>query len=709
MHHSSKNPRPFQAGPCLRPLPHAALLMLAALAAAPALAQQQLQPVRVSGQASKPADGLLASQSTASRLDLSALETAASIEVLDVERLRARGEATIADLLGRATGVSALGSPGSGSTFASRGFSGNDSVALAEDGLRMATASGTQSVPSDGWGYERVEILRGPASVLYGDGAIGGLINLVRKVPGREAVSELSAGLGSRGDYRLGLGLARPLSERSALRLDLLAKGGDGHIERGDYRNGKLMSTWRWEATPDLRLDLSLDVHRERPTAYFGTPLKPDGSLWRELRRENYNVEDALWRMDQERARARLDWRLAEGLDARVVAYRFLADRRWRNLEEYGASADGRSIERQGYLGIEHRLRQSGLRAELRGRAGGWQWTSGLEQMWLRFQHANDLYEYDTVTQVPLQGFDPGRYIAAAPMLPRNRSETRQQALFLETDWQPTPDWHLSAGLRHDRTRLQRDILSPRPDGWGARFSPTSWRLGALFQPDAMQSIYAQLSSGTDPVGTIATLSKANTALRLTEGRQFELGYKRAAGRLEWSAALFQIDKDHILTPDPLRPRESVQGGSLRSRGVELAAAWSPAPGWRLDANAALLRARYERLFNAQGGSLAGNCAPNAPERQAGLWLGYQGHGYDIGGGLRHVGQRYTSTANMQRLSGYTVWDASLGKRLSDRSVLRLHLRNLGDKLYASSSYTATQVLLGAPRSAQLVLDHRFD
>lgn len=696
--------------------------LLLALATGGALAQavaaeasKRLAPVQLQGQAARPADGLQGPQSTASRLDLSPLEIAASLETLEVARLRARGDAAVSELVGRATGISAMASPGSGSTYASRGFSGNDSVAQAEDGLRMATASGTQSGPSDSWGYERIELLRGPASVLFGDGAIGGLLNLVRKSPQRQARTELEAGLGSEGEYRLGLGLNRPLSERTALRLDALAKGGDGAMARGEHRQRKLMSTWRWEPSEALRLDLSLDVHRERPSAYFGTPLKPDGSLWRELRRENYNVEDALWRMDQERARLRLDWQLAPELSLRSQAYRFLADRRWRNLEEYAATADGRQIERQGYLGIAHQLRQSGLRSELQGRAGAagqLQWVAGVELTRLDFEHANDLYDYNTVTRVPLQDFDPGRYVVREPVLPRQRSEMRQHALFLEGDWQPLAGWHLAAGLRQDRSRVAREVLSPKPDAWSGRFSPDSWRLGLVFQPDAAQSVYAQYSSGSDPVGTIATLSKANRELRPTEGRQFELGYKRAGRSLEWSAALFQIRKEHILTRNPERPSESVQGGSQRSRGLELSARWLPAPAWRVDANASWLQARYLALssvVNQQLVSYAGNRAANAPERQANLWLGYQQPAWEAGLGLRHVGLRYTGTSNSRSMPAYTVLDASLGWRLSERSRLRLQLRNLGDKLYASSAYTDSQVLLGRPRSADLVLEQRFE
>ncbi len=714
----------FPARPCavVAPCAAAALTLLGMPARAaevdpPSTAPTtELRPVLVQG-ASHKAGGLKAPQLTASRLALSALDTPASIESLDVALQQARGDTRVADTVGRATGIMVQASATSGSTYSSRGFTGNESVASAEDGLRMATASGTQSTPTDSWGYQRIEILRGPASVLYGDGSIGGLVNLVRKAPGREAATELTAGLGTAGDYRLGLGLNQPLSAGTALRVDALASGGDGHVQRGDHRHAKLMSTLLWQATPDLRLDLSLDAHRERPSNHFGTPLKADGSLWPELRRENYNVSDALWQVDQDRARARLDWRINDSLSARAVAYRFQADRQWRNLEAYKLAANGLEIERSDYLAIVHKLRQHGGRAELLGKLGASvQWLAGVEHMAMDFVHANDGYDFSTRSPVPLHGFDPGRYLMAADkLLPRTSSQTRQQALFLEASWQAAPRWLLSAGLRSDHTRVKRQILElpaalngPKPDAWPASFKPSTWRLGSVFQLDATQSLYGQISTGTDPVSNIATLSKANKDLKLTEGRQFELGYKRATASLEWTAALFEIEKTNIITsPRPNRPDDSVQGGSQRSRGLELSTTWQPTPAWRVDANTALVQARYEHLY-AGPVSLEGKRPPNVPKQLANLWVSHRRGPVEIGAGLRHIGQRFTNRENTRGLAAYTLLDAGLSWRASEAATLRLQLRNLGDKLYASSMGSGDSAMLGAPRSAAVVLDYRL-
>ena len=70
----------------------------------------------------------------------------------------------------------------------------------------MLTAAGTLIYPSDTWGYQGIEILRGPASVLFGDGTAGGIVNSIRKAPRRESSVEALVGAGSRGEYRAGIG-----------------------------------------------------------------------------------------------------------------------------------------------------------------------------------------------------------------------------------------------------------------------------------------------------------------------------------------------------------------------------------------------------------------------------------------------------------------------------------------------------------------------
>jgi iron complex outermembrane receptor protein len=132
-----------------------------------------------------PTLNLTATNSTGSRLNLTRLQTPGSVEVISAETIAERGQQNLLDAVTQnATGITAIGEPGNGGVaFSSRGFTGADSVKTLYDGTRLYIGSGTVTFPFDTWSAERIEVLRGPASVMYGEGAIGGAINVISKMP----------------------------------------------------------------------------------------------------------------------------------------------------------------------------------------------------------------------------------------------------------------------------------------------------------------------------------------------------------------------------------------------------------------------------------------------------------------------------------------------------------------------------------------------
>src|SRR5690606_8075827 len=118
---------------------------------------------------------------------LSPLDTPASIYVLDSDTILERGDFSIQDAVSRMPGVVDQGSSGNGGTSVSaRGFSGVNSVMRLYDGVQMFVAAGTMTFPFDTWTIDRIEVLGGPSSSLYGTGAIGGIVNVIPRQPSRE-------------------------------------------------------------------------------------------------------------------------------------------------------------------------------------------------------------------------------------------------------------------------------------------------------------------------------------------------------------------------------------------------------------------------------------------------------------------------------------------------------------------------------------------
>ena len=274
----------------------AASAALAVAIAAPARAQQSSAPssgsddILVTGRR----DTLSLPTATGSRLGLTPLQTPASIAVLDGEELRARGDLTVVDAVTRTPGITSVANPGNGYTaLASRGFSGQGSVLQLVDGIRLFPVAGTITFPTDPWNVGRIEVLTGPASVLYGQGALGGAVNIVTKAPDTDRVRlDGEAAYGSQNTVHLAGGAGGPLGRTLAARVDASYRRSDGIVDRGDSDSIALSGTLRFAPTDTLTLTLRHDTGDQHPTRYFGTPLIA-GELDPAIRHRNYNVADA--------------------------------------------------------------------------------------------------------------------------------------------------------------------------------------------------------------------------------------------------------------------------------------------------------------------------------------------------------------------------------------------------------------------------------
>ena len=131
-----------------------------------------------------------------------------------------------------------MGHPGnSGSSLSTRGFTDTTSVMRLYDGTRQYGGVGV-SFPFDTWSIDRVEVLRGPASVIYGDGAIGAVVNVIPKKPTRGAIqNEVQATIGTDNTQRLGLGSGGAINDKLSYRIDLSGDRSDGWVDMGNSRN----------------------------------------------------------------------------------------------------------------------------------------------------------------------------------------------------------------------------------------------------------------------------------------------------------------------------------------------------------------------------------------------------------------------------------------------------------------------------------------
>ena len=290
---------------------------------------------------------------TGSRLGMSMLDTPASVHVVSGTTVRERGDASVAQAKSRMVGVATQANPGNGGgSVSARGFGGTGSVMQLFDGEQFFVGAGTVTFPFDPWTVERIEVMGGPASVLYGTGAIGGVINIVPRRPNTE-VRENAVRIvaGSFGTWRAALGSGGPINERAAYRVDLSHNRSDGWLDRsGEMSSTAFSASLRFDLTPNLTLTVSEDYGDQQPERYWGTP-SVEGRVDETLRTTNYNVSDGRIRYEDNWTQARLEWEPSEGIRVRTGAQYLKADRHWRNLENYlidpaAQTCSGSSISR---------------------------------------------------------------------------------------------------------------------------------------------------------------------------------------------------------------------------------------------------------------------------------------------------------------------------------------------------------------------------
>lgn len=689
---------------------------------------QSVARVVVSGAAASPLDRAARG---ASRLDLSVRETPATLDTIDAGTMQARGYQSAEQAVDSLPGVSSGGAPGSPSQFSTRGFTG-DQVTVLRDGIYLGPADMTYR-PQNTFNLERVDVLKGPGSVLHGQGAIAGTVDVVSKkaAPGADSLDAV-ASYGRFDTTQVGVGGNKVLGQALAVRADVSRTSSGGFVAgaRADSTNATLSLLWRPAA--NVELTAGLDVLTDHPSDYFGTPLVPaafagaaaSGAVTapggfvvdRDLRGVNYNVADARIRSTQYLPRVGLRWRAADGVTLADDAYLLYADRKWMNAETYAFDPATRLVERDRFFVFhEQHLVGNRLSASVARPLAGLanRFVLGIDASKLDFVRTRGFPDGD--------GVDPFHPAAGSfgPLVGR-RSPTRwhDTALFAEDALDVTDKVKLVGGARIERFDLVRENYGPTgafqpATGFERTFHPKNWRLGAVYAAAQGITPYVQFSTGQDPVGANILLVNAGQNFDLSRSRQVEAGVKADfdARRGAITFAAYDIQRRNLLTQTSADRVDTA--GMQVSRGFELALNDKPLPAWKVDANLAWTNAGYRNFVDTSNGvDASGNRPANVPRWSANLWNSY-GFGdlpLEAGAGLRFVGQRYGNTANTLVLKSYTLLDLYATWRLTRNLNLTGRVNNATNRFYArwADVNYPTQVQLGAPVGYELGLVARY-
>ncbi len=673
-------------------------------------AETVMPVVTVTGQGPLPGYAA-ASSAVAGKIAAPLRDIPQAVNVVTQELMRDQNALSLQDALQNVPGLGFSVGDGQRDQVMIRGFSGISDQFL--DGVRDDAM-----YFRDLSNVERIEVLKGPAAVVYGRGSAGGLVNRVSKKPQAQPVNEVGGLLGTRGQKRVEFDAGAASADAGAL-LRVTGAVEDSGSFRNQYflKRQVIAPTLTLKLAPQTSLTLAADYLQDRRLAdqgvpaYRGRPL--DVPIATYFGAAN-GSERAFVESKVASAGATLEHRFNAALALRTVlrSYHFSLDRNYTGI---GKITDGAAPTLA--ISQTHRTRnehgvylQNELSQTLE--LGGMQHQIlyGLE---LAQQRKDEwLVSRNNVATYSL--FHP--VLADLAPLPadlapssNNSSTFDTAALYLQDLVALGPRWKVLAGARYDRLRQRRDDRRPLNQDLTRTDGTLSPRVGAVYQPDGATAYYASLSRSFQPMADSFTFFNNSDQLQPTEtvnkeiGAKFDLGRKASA-----TVALFEMTQTNVQNADPLNPGFALAVGKQRSRGVELTLAGEIAPRWEASASYSLMKG--EIVAAAPGSAFLGKEAALTPRHNANVWLKRRlDGGYYAAGGVHAEAARFASSDNAVTLPGYAVLQLGAGYA-SAKWDFTATLKNLLNRRYFAAAHSGANDynMPGEPRSLLLAARYRF-
>lgn len=613
-------------------------------------------------------------------------DTPLSIEVVPQEVLEDRNVRELGDALETVPGVVEAGGRGGsvfGPNFKIRGFDSSDG--FFRDGIPTNTLA-----PLSTNDLERVEVLKGPASILFGQGEPGGIINLVTKKPLNEPFYSASFSAGNFNTYEGAIDFSAPLNESKTVkyRLNLSYENYESFRDFVDGERLLVSPTLTWDIGKNTSINFYGQYVSDTETIDSGIPAQGDGIV--DVPRERFLDED-FGEFEQEQFR---------------IGYRFnhRFDDTWsvRHTLEYNEYEPVRF----GVL-FDDFDEETGELARL---------EYGTDERFQRFfTNVDAIAEFNTgsvehqvlfgveyLSNVDRQAFefsDPFPSINVFnPIYSNNPFEISPDffrddnvdsvGVYLQDQVDLLPNLIVLAGVRFDyidEFRTTQNLGEEREE-FEQDYSDFTPRLGIVYKPIEPVSIYASYTTSYNPLGA-DFINPDDSTLEPETGRQFEVGVKtEITEQLSFTFAAFDIRKQNVAVEDPDNPLFSIQTGEQASRGIELDLQGEILPGWNIIAAYTFLDA----FVSEDNTDIVDNELPGVPESQFGLWTTYdirQGslEGLGFGLGFIALSDRQGDLENTFTLPGYFRTDAALFYERNNWRA-QLNIENLFDIEYFAST-----------------------
>ncbi|MEA9728125.1 TonB-dependent siderophore receptor [Xanthomonas campestris] len=634
-----------------------------------------------------------------------------SARVLDHSLLEDAGVTDLAGALDMASGITKANNLGGlWDSYSIRGFTGDPNFS-SDYMVNGFNASRGYNGLRDGANTQSVEVIKGPASALYGRGEPGGAVNIVTKKPLFDAQHSVDLSAGRFDSYRAALDSTGPLSETVAYRVNLMHKDQHSFRDTVDSDATLLAPSLLWMPTPDTTVSYELellrihtpfdrgvtaidgDANRLPASRFLGEP--GDGDI--DLHSTGHQVF-AVHGLNQ-------TWSLQGGATYRDSGMRGFSTEPWT------LQADDRTLRRERRY-RDYQGRDIAARAELLGTLGSGKVTHhvlfGIDgnrfndsRYQLRARSAATPYSIDVLA--PRYGMaQPGR------LAPITDTDERQQVwgVYAQDQIDLGARWKALLGVRYDH--YQQDIANRlRATTQQASDGVISPRAGLTVHLDDTLSLYASAAAGFRPNSGVGANGQSFAP---EKSRSLETGlkYVQPGEGLEATLAVFRIDKENVLSLDPADTSFSLPVGQMRSEGAELDLLGRLTPHLAASVGLAYTDSQVTRSSAAAVGTglAEGRRFPNVPRFSGNAFVNYAQplsgtRSAAVGVGVSRTGERLGSVDSNTGfvLPAYTVWRLVGHYDLSERLRLYAKVENLTDRRYAAFSYSEQWVYPGAPRT----------
>ena len=675
-------------------------------------------------------------QDSATKMALELRETPQAVSVITRESMDARQALDANTALELASGV-VSGRSGQGGPFAGRGLSPGGNFNLRGQDLNpdrdiLVDGFAVASAAFDLAAFERVEAIKGPSSTVYGQGSLGGFVNMVRKKPEADLLANAALQLGSFGMRRVEGDVAGAMDKNALVlgRLTAVYDDSKSFTDGVETRVAMIAPSLEWRIGERTRALFQVLYQKDDYIPSQGVPLKIDGDTARAPRISRRTFvgmpSSELSDSDNTLASVRVDHQLTDEWLATLVLQGNRSNMH-RIFDSYGYSftglagglvtleADTARIENRNWAG-ELRLdgRFEAFGREHRALVG----VAGNQ----RKNHTAFGYAYIAVANIYADNFAAyGTVPGGAGSLPfnvDNSNTSKNQSVYGQVLLSLLDRTKLLIGTRYDWSEQSRtDNLAGSGDS--QRVGASTSRIGLVQDLTAELTAYASYAQSFNPVDAY---SKSGEILQPERGTGYEIGLKGEwfDKKLQGSMAVFQQELDNRPITDPTDPNFSVSSGLQRTKGLELEISGTPYPGVTLGAAGTWLNSRY---VNSQDPDY-GLRPYDTVDRFGAVFASYQIQGGSLAGlgfgvtwasmGKRSLsfagaGSFYGNGSDAIFVPGYQRWDANFYYRGLPGWDFSLQVRNVTDSTYiervrdvSGSNY------FGSPRAVLFRADYRF-